>query len=216
MARVTIRDRVRNLTQPGRFSNRSLAAAIGVSEKTIRRWKSGARVPDMSRYARAVPETLKQLDNEIRSVFKREARAAGYRLADLPVIFDQQRDTWFDANRKPTVPASTITYDLEAAEEDVSEETDERRDLLNILKHYRDRATFKGGLHGVRFLITTNRYTKIGPVTYWWPDRKEAQPSITGYTDDDLKDLIVEVLLSVGRDGLIHKLRIDDAFIDIE
>jgi transcriptional regulator with XRE-family HTH domain len=214
--RLSVRDRVRNLTQPGRFSNRALAAAVGVSEKTIRRWKSGARVPDMRRYAPDVFDTLKIVDTEVRSVLKREARRDGYTLPDMPVIFEQQRDTWLDVHGKPTVPASTITYDLEEAEEDVSEDTDERRDLLNILKAYRNRAALRGGLHGVRFLITTNRYTKIGPTTYWWPSRREAQPSITRYSDDDLKDLIAEVLLDVGRDGMIHKIRVGDAFIKLQ
>jgi len=214
--RLSVRDRVRNLTQSGRFSNRALAAAIGVHEKTIRRWKSGERVPDPRRYAPDVFDTLKFIDTEVRRVLKVEARRQGYSLPDMPVIFEGQRDTWLDVHGKPTVPATTVTYDLEEAEEDVADEvSDERRDLLNILKEYRNRARRVGGLHGVRFLVTTNQYTKIGPVTHWWPTRREAQPSITRMSDNDLRDLIAEVLLHIGRDGLIHKVRIDDAFIEL-
>lgn len=210
------RDRVRNLTQPGRFSNRSLAAAIGVSEKTIRRVKSGERKLDPSRFAPEVFETLNALDREVRSVLKSDAKQRGIRLPPLKVIPPFERGTRidpFDPEGKARIDSDTIDYDLDESEEDLSEEiTDEGRELLTILKHYRDVGSMTGALTGVRFLVSTYKYDPKGTqkMSYWWPTRATDQPDISEYTDEELRDLIVEVFLDVGLGGQVHKVRVVD------
>lgn len=216
MARYTYRDKVRNLVQPGRFSNRALADAIGVNEKTIRRWRTGERAPDPRRYAPDVFDTLELLDREVRRIERNEARRQGYKPPALPVQFPAERVEFIDPadpEAKRKIPGDTIEYDVEEAEEDIDPETKEITEddeLYRLLRFYRDRAAAVGEPAGVRFLVTTTRY-KGKKVTHWWPSRSEAQPDITRMSDQDIKDLLDEITLYIGPSGSIHKLRIQDA-----
>jgi len=217
MARFSYRDRVRNLTQPGRFSNRALAAAIGVHEKTIRRWKSGERDPVPGRYHPDVFGMMDTFDKEVRRIERAEAKRAGYTPPSLPVQFPSERVEFIDPlDPKKTVPSDVVAYDLEDAEQELSDEELEFGEIFQLLKVYRDRANLIGGLNGVRFLVRTLKYKEKGKtvaVTYWWPPRRADQPSITGMSDEDLKDMLVEIFLEVGSDGDVLKLRVQDALL---
>lgn len=216
MAKISARDSIRNLTQPGRFSQRALAAALGVSPRTIGRVIRGERELSRTRYAPDVFDTIKLLDREVRHIERLEARREGVKLPDLPVQFPHERDTWIDPiNAKKKIPADTITYNIERANEDTRElATDKEREVFSILKFYRDRAAIAGGVNGVRLLVTTTKY-KGKKVTHWWPPRSESQPDITDMSDEDLKDLIAEVALYIGPSGELHKLRIVDALLKL-
>jgi len=209
--RLTPRDQVRNLTLPGRFSNRELARAMGVSEKTIRRVKTGERVLSSARYDPGVFDVLHTLDKEVRKIERREAKRAGFSPPSTPIQFPAERDEWQDPrDPKAKIPGDTITYDIEKAEYISAAEND----ILPLLKAYRDRAALSGRLSGVRFLVTTYKY-RGKAVTYWWPTRERAQPDISRMTDAQLRDLFVRVYIDIRSDGEILKLRIGDTLLSV-
>jgi len=216
MARLTTRDRIRNLTQPGRYSQRELARVLGISARTVGRVIRGERKLSPQRYPRDVFDVLRDVDHEVRTIERRELRRRGVRLPDMPVQFPAERNRWRDPlDPSRMIDGDTVEYNIEKAEEDTRElATDREREILRLLKFYRTKASMAGELGGVRFLVTTTRY-RGRRVTHWWPPRTEDQPDISDMSDEDLKDLIAELALYIGPSGELHKLRIVDATLKV-
>ena len=122
MRKLTTQDRILTLLQTR--TQKQAAAKLGVSERTVRRWKNEGVQPTPPHR-----KTLIEKDQRVRAYYKSVARREGFDAPSLPVQPPAGRQTRWDLKREHRVPSNTVIVDVRKMPIE---------DQLQAVKAYRD------------------------------------------------------------------------------
>jgi hypothetical protein len=185
MLKLSTVDRILTILQT--VTQNVAARILGVSDRTIRRWKNEGVEPTLPHRKTLVRESGRE-----RSKFRRQAFRAGIKPADVPVQPPVRRQTRFDPRdpkRKRRILSDTVIYRAEKMR---------LEDMLHLLKYYRER---QGRMDAVRLIhklsvghkdhtgrtVTRKRAIRHGSTVWEWLGQTRFQ------SDEGVLDWLQEV-----------------------
>ena len=120
--KLTTQDRILTLLQTR--TQKQAAAKLGVSDRTVRRWKNEGVQPTLPHR-----QTLIKKDQRVRAYYKSVARRDGFEAPSWPVQPPAGRQTRWDAKHEHRVSSNTVIVDVRKMP---------LEDQLHVVKAYRD------------------------------------------------------------------------------
>ena len=172
--RPSISVRAQVLTALQEFTQKELAAQLGVSERTIRRWKNEGVQPANPFVALALHDEYRAEKKRIQSRNRRFAPGAIPPKSEIPLIGERRQLREYDAKNQFTgkyYPSDYVNYNVVRLDYEA---------VFGILKDLRDRSAT------IQLIYRVNRYP--GELQFLSPGERNATGlfNLAGFTDADL------------------------------
>jgi len=218
--RLTTRERVLQLSQ--RYTQAQIADKVGVSVRTVRRWKNEGVEPSRAENERALSKAVAS----VRGALRKRAARQGFEIPEemrlIPEKFERMmRIDPMDPQRKRRIPYQSIEFDVRRLHDRKAGVDRQVQHMFNLIEPYRDRAGVwskrTGRMRPLFRLIHWAEYDVYGtdPVKRGW--RKvgsDWSPSAMLDGSPLTDDYILDELEKAKRLGPIVAVIVDDVTLD--